>query len=465
MELFKTMGAKARFRAAKEAGNMKVAKQAAGCMVLSALRAQVAKRRAQLRKQEKENALKSLAARKIQSRYRIKIARRRVEEIKAQKLHNKQVLAALKFQLAFRRHRARKIVATKMQEVVQKAIRRQRGLISLQNSVRRFLSSRKFAVRQRDSPTIVHVTVLSADGLSGNNAASVKAGVIVTGLSLDVPSDDPLVTPRKTSSAPVSFEQLKNAKVTSHDRSESVGSNQPAMATAVAKLDFIAVTLVDRANGSKDDCLGQSFIRVADIRRQRKNADGSITLQLPVHSLTVDVEDTNGKVVSRRPSTGTINVKVQIANPSHSMCGWLWKMSEKKLGGNDWKKRWFVLTDGYLVYFNSELALEIPKHVINCSKITKIAEDFSAKGRTSSMKVSYNSESGGSSSYWLLDYDEAAPVTMRKMWRRRFFNTASALPHPEMEALKNKFNIIKSSDNNTPASSKKRVGKRMSLFG
>lgn len=209
---------------------------------------------------------------------------------------------------------------------------------------------------------------------------------------------------------------------------------------------------------------------MADVRRKRKNADGSVNLQLPLVSLVVPVDDLNGKVVSRKPVTGTITVKVQIAPSAYTMCGWMWKMSEKLLGGNDWKKRWFVLTDGYLVYFNSESGLETAKHVINCSKISKIEmADAPVKGRIA-MKVHYTAEQGNASSFWQLDFDEDAAPAVKKMWERKLFNNAKAVPNPEIESLKKKFDIIKAkasvdeSSRRGAVSSKKRAGNRKSIF-
>lgn len=179
-------------------------------------------------------------------------------------------------------------------------------------------------------------------------------------------------------------------------------------------------------------------------------------------SLTIAVEDYAGGVVSRRPATGFVTVKVQIANPSYSMCGWLWKMSEKMLGGNTWKKRWFVLVDGYLVYSNSELALEATKHVINCSKITSISQE-PCKGRMGT-KVCYKNDSN-TSTFWQLDFDEDAPPSVTRMWQRRLFNNATAASNPEIESLKKKFNIIKAGEINGAVAPQKRVGKRSSVLG
>jgi hypothetical protein len=238
-------------------GQTVVALDAAATMVQGAWRSKIAKRKMLIQKAEKEKKLMSAAARKIQSRYRTKIAQRRVDAIRAQKLHNTKMLAALRFQLAWRRHHARKVLKMKIEEAVALAIKRQRGVVRLQNCLRACMALQKFVAGQRESPTVMHVTVNAVQGGLSNQS---NPGVIVTGLSLKVEKDHPAiiphVNPNKTSTA-VPEDLLKSAQVTSHDRSESVGSNLPSMATASRRLDFVVITLVDRSSGSKDDCLGQ----------------------------------------------------------------------------------------------------------------------------------------------------------------------------------------------------------------
>ncbi len=122
--------------------------------------------------------------------------------------------------------------------------------------------------------------------------------------------------------------------------------------------------------------------------------------------------------------TGMMTVRVRICDPLNSMCGWLWKVSDKLLGGNAWKKRWFILTDdGLLRYTNADLALEATKHSIVGSRITSITEE-SYKGRTAT-KIQYKNESNANA-IWQLDFDEDAPPALKKMWQRRLRRFALA---------------------------------------
>lgn len=181
--------------------------------------------------------------------------------------------------------------------------------------------------------------------------------------------------------------------------------------------------------------------------------------------MTLAVTDVGGAAVTvRRALTGTITVTVSIADPRYSTCGWLWKVSESLLS-NAWKKRWFVLADGQLTYFNSEFALEQPKHTIIGSQITAIDEE-QYKGKNAT-KISYTWEN--TDTFWQLDFDEEAPAALKAIWLRRLYRVATNIIDPAMMDLRNKFNISKSSskaaDSTSPLpKTRAPVSKRMSIF-
>ncbi len=265
--MLKTLGAKSRFRSAREMGQMDIALDAAATMVQGAWKGKIAKRKVQARKEEKERLRKSAAARKIQTRYRCKMARRRVEAIKAEKLENKRQLAALKFQCAFRRRQARKILGVKRENraaeekrrreeeadrlrmMVERAQREQKASIRLQKVARGFIARRRcHRLRQEQWPAVIQVTVYSVEGLTVSGLPAHELGVVVSGLTIAGPLPGSVVD---------EVELLKSATSTSHDRSQNASSREAALAVAASKLDIIAVTLVDRLNGSKDTCVGQ----------------------------------------------------------------------------------------------------------------------------------------------------------------------------------------------------------------
>ena len=195
-----------------------------------------------------------------------------------------------------------------------------------------------------------------------------------------------------------------------------------------------------------------------------KKDQNSVELTVPLHSLAVAVNDANGTAVTvRRAPTGTVTINVNLCDRRYSCCGWLWKVSES-LYTNAWKKRWFVLAEGQLTYYNSELALEQPKHAVIGSQITNISEE-PHKGRDAT-KISYTWEN--TETFWQLDFDEEAPSFMKAVWLRRIYRCAPTVSDPSLIDLKSKFAIVKSAK---PAESisplprtRAPVAKRMSIF-
>ena len=117
----------------------------------------------------------------------------------------------------------------------------------MQSTIRRFLAVRRVARFKVPYPMVARVTVVGAEGVS--MGADVCA--LISGLVLAYPIDHPaLVNPAYV----VSHEMIKTAgKVTSNYRVEHVfgTARKTAQATALNKLDFVIVTLFDKAQGNE----------------------------------------------------------------------------------------------------------------------------------------------------------------------------------------------------------------------
>lgn len=463
MNLMKGLGAKARFKTAIQHGKMAVAREAAACMVQGAYRAKLARRRMLLKKAEKERLREEGYASKIQCRYRARLARKRVEQIKQEKLAIKRKLSAMKVQCAWRIFIARKKYhakqAMKLEAELRKSKAKQRGIILIQNLIRAFIAKRRVHRIASTYPSVAFVAINRVDGLA-NGASDCQA--YVSGTYLNLPVNHPARTnPIKK----VSDELLKSsAKVSSHYKIESVTTKHMALATCLTFLDFITITLVEK--GSKDDFLGQVTIRVSEIRdAASRQPNRTVDLTIPLHSqLLVPIVDENKQSLAtvRKASTGVINVSITLPDPAYTMCGWLYKVSESLLSGGAWKKRWFVLVDDELQYFNSELQLEASKNVVVCNTITAIKEE-SHKGRQAT-KICYN---GGD---WMIDWDENANAAINRMWLRKIYRSSPGLADPTMQELKAKLGGLKvatgTHDKGVSPHGKTKVpvSKRMSVF-
>jgi hypothetical protein len=138
--------------------------------------------------------------------------------------------------------------------------------------------------------------------------------------------------------------------------------------------------------------------------------------------------------------------------------------------GGAWKKRWFVLVDDELQYFNSELALEASKNVVLCQTVTSMKEE-GYKGRNTATKISFTVN--GADNNWILDWDEGANAAINRMWMRKLYRSCSQLSDPTIESLKSKFSNLRASGgshaahsdkSHTPLKTKVPVSKRMSVF-
>ena len=100
------------------------------------------------------------------------------------------------------------------------------------------------------------------------------------------------------------------------------------MATAAGSMDYVVITLVDSASPSKDDFLGQAFIRLSDIKNLRRSAVTPHVTVVPVSNYLCKVTDARGDVaVVRKAVTGSITVSISVPYGHTAMCGWLWKVS------------------------------------------------------------------------------------------------------------------------------------------
>lgn len=456
--MLKGLGAKARFRAARAEGRQEVMLEAAACMLQGAWRCKQARRRMLIKKAEKEALQREAYARRIQCRYRVRLARRRMAVIKAEKMRIKERLAAIRFQCAWRIHKARRLYRNKKQSAnerkqaaamrekllkavvmvqcavrirqaravyrmrleagmaqqVNKSISRQRRILTIQSIVRRFLACRRAARYRVAYPMIVSALLHKLDGASKGNE---DISAIVSGLVLAFPIGHPaLVNPAIT----VPLELVKSAgKITSHCRMEGLGKGQPALATALNQLDFVVVTLLD-----KNEFLGQAIIKVSDVLR---SAHPSEYTAITHNTLVFPLLDSNQSPLVQAPRSPVINpprltIGLSVSPPAFSMCGWLWKVSESLLS-KAFKKRWFVLMDGQLTYFNSDLCLEASKNIVNCSSVTSLKED-SYKGRHA-WKLAF--VANGVESCWLLDFDENESGAIKEMWLRKLRRCCPAL--------------------------------------
>lgn len=465
--------AKKRFREAMAKGHKHVARGAAASMLQSAWRGKLAARKVAQKKAEKIRLLKDGYARKIQARYRVRLAKRKIERIKAEKFEIKKKLCAIKVQGRWRMYLAKKAYKkkqeAKLREHYAKSVGRTRGLIKLQNVIRAFIAKRRVAKIRVALPTVVQATVLKVEGVSANEA---DVGAIYSAVILDVALDHPFLY----RGLEVPEEIIRTAsRVTSNHRADSIQARQPGLITSPRRMDFAVVTLFDRSHPAKDDFLGQVCVRLSDLQRNYSGSGNhTVELTLPLTSkLNVHIPDEKGgqQITVRKAGSGTVTVAFTLLDPAFSICGPIFKVSESMLS-NAWKKRWFVLSNGLLQYFNSEFALENSKNTIILKDVTSLKLE-TYKGREG-VKISFLVE--GKETFWMIDFDENTAPMVKRMWMRRLYLNSPAVPDPAMErftAKLAKLKIVASSSNAaategaiSPINNKTKtpISKRMSIF-
>lgn len=91
------------------------------------------------------------------------------------------------------------------------------------------------------------------------------------------------------------------------------------------------------------------------------------------------MSDGNGKPLVGAGTTpmtgkGTITFSIRLPSLAYNMCGWVYKNSSGLMTKGTLKKRWMVLYDFKLKYFDSQYTLDEVRGEINCGDITGLVE-------------------------------------------------------------------------------------------
>ena len=112
------------------------------------------------------------------------------------------------------------------------------------------------------------------------------------------------------------------------------------------------------------------------------------------------------------------------------------------LSGGAWKKRWFIMVGGQLIYADSAMGLEQFKKIVLLNDVTSIA-NTTHKNRNC-LKISYRQ--GNVDSFWMVDWDVNEAPEIKRMWSRKLRANCPALIQTELidpvrEKLCSKINI------------------------
>jgi len=377
--MFQKTAAKKRFREAMAKGDKFGMNEAAAEMMQACVRIRLARRKIEQQKLVKQQWLKEGYARRIQSCYRARLARRRANIIRWEKNMLGNRLAALcKMQAAFRV----------------------------------FVAMRRLAKRRLAYPDVVTVSVVDVVDFVQIKGANPAPLAMVTGIALDVPSNHPAVTQinyhlplpvLQKVSKPTSFFK---SPVTVYPTFEA----PDCLASSMNRMDYVVVTIVDSNSSNKKDLLGQVWVRLALLKDI--GLGKPVQVELPLMPLKLDIKDADGvsQATTSRNPMGTIKMMITRPLTSYNIAGYVWK---KGTYMGAWNRRWFILVNGELSYYNSEFALDKAKASIACRSVAAVVEE-SVKGRDC-LKVSC---SGAAGATWWLSFDEDLSSAVRRKWLR-----------------------------------------------
>jgi hypothetical protein len=161
----------------------------------------------------------------------------------------------------------------------------------------------------------------------------------------------------------------------------------------------------------------QSSIRLHDhhnlYRKQR------VDLHLPLGPFTVRVESALGQALAAQPchpmATGVLNLSLRVPKLATTMCGWMLKMSAGLVTKGKYKRRWVILVDGVLSYYEDPFTLGERKGTLKLSEVSTV-RNVGADGKA--IKLSHV-KGDAECAPWTVAWDEDDSLFIRKMWARK----------------------------------------------
>lgn len=141
------------------------------------------------------------------------------------------------------------------------------------------------------------------------------------------------------------------------------------------------------------------------------------SFEVPLKSLNGDPIAVNG---SETPGKGTIRLSLRSFPFAYSMCGWMYRLSHGIMSAT-WKRRYVVLLEKRLLYFDDPAELNVLKGSIECAAITAIKEE-TIKG-VNHFSIFY----GAGKEKWDIRFVEEDTPDIVAMWKRKISRSCSRL--------------------------------------
>lgn len=118
---------------------------------------------------------------------------------------------------------------------------------------------------------------------------------------------------------------------------------------------------------------------------------------------------------TKASSSGMLLMSISICPFAYSMCGWIERLSYELLSSK-WKKRWFILCDMVLYYYDDPNDVGSLKGALDLGTVVSITEEnkkgdicYELKGKTTD----------GADATWDIRFIESDPKDVVEMWKRK----------------------------------------------
>ena len=251
----------------------------------------------------------------------------------------------------------------------------------------------------------------------------------------------------KTKSLHTSTKEPYNTTVTwshgdlSHEKEKTLRAKEVCYTLNTSKESFIYITLMAEEPGKSPQYLGQTVIKIDDYAKQLYDERKVVEIKAaPLVKYVAPVEDMHGRApfpinvaLQERDIQGHLTYELRLSDPMKSMKGYIEKYTNAMftLSGATWKKRFFVLADGWLQYNHAEDELvNIDAHKCDLRTVHKIEECL----KNLELRLTFYSNNSGSVEWKLRWPKHDADLSRVDLltWKRKIYRNCKLVQDPEV---------------------------------
>ena len=354
----------------------------------------------------------------LQCAWKSKKARRKVLELKVRKQALLEEASALLVQSRWRIKQAQRRVSGLREQRKEKIRIENASAVVVGSRVRRYLAMRKLFAMQRSYGYVLAVTFKNAADVNVADMNSSDPYILASGLEYCcVYTTAQLLTiviflgvvggPTGTTASMFRTKVISNTL-------NPVWNEEGFIAGLRGSSDVLVLTMFDKDLVGADDFLGQNVIALKDCSSLRYGEPRDLTLD--IGSFRTPLKGVNGEAIPvnghETPGKGRLNISLRMPKFAYTMCGYMYRLSHSMMSSS-WKKRYFILVEKKLHYFEDPAELNSTKGHINCCNVTSIKRD-KTKG-IDHFTIFY----GSGKDKWDIRFVEEDTLDIVEMWKRK----------------------------------------------